>query len=64
MTTPTRRLVLRTAEGDYGINGLIHTATVPSQLFLGDKACIATLVRVTDRYVLYQEEPRVALATS
>lgn len=53
--TPSRRLVVRTADGQDGIIPDIRTETTfPSQLRTAS-GTMACLVRVTDRYVLYQE---------
>ena len=58
MTTPprpNRRLVVRTAEGQDGIvPGLRTEATFPDHITTAG-GLVARLVRVTDRYVLYQE---------
>ena len=57
MTTPpspSRRLVVRTAEGVDGICGIRTEETFPSHIVTAG-GVVAQLVRVTDRYVLYQE---------
>lgn len=62
---PSRRLVVRTSEGQYGIIGIECAKSIdyPSYLPTPDPAIIARLVRVTDQYVMYQEESSdVALA--
>ena len=59
MTTPpspSRRLVVRTAGGQDGIVPDIRTETsFPSEITTAE-GLVARLVRVTDRYVLYQEQ--------
>ena len=57
MTTPpnpNRRLVVRTAEGQDGICGVRTETSFPSEI-VSAGGILARLVRVTDRYVLYQE---------
>ena len=54
-TPPSRRLVVRTAEGQDGIvPGLRTETSFPDHLTTAE-GLVARLVRVTDRYVLYQE---------
>ena len=57
MTTPpspNRRLVVRTVEGADGICGIRTETSFPSEITTLN-GFVARLVRVTDRYVLYQE---------
>ena len=55
MATPLdRRLVVRTAKGDDGICGIRTEETFPSHIVTAS-GIVAQLVRITDRYVLYQE---------
>ena len=57
MTTPpspNRKLVVQTSEGDYGIVGVRTETSFPNEILMPGGA-LARLVRVTDRYVLYQE---------
>ena len=62
VTAPSRRLVVRTAEGQDGIVPGIRTETsFPSEITTA-KGITARLVRVTDRYVLYQEVSDVQVA--
>ena len=52
--SPSRRLVVRTAEGQDGICGVRTETSFPGEI-LSAGGALARLVRVTDRYVLYQE---------
>ena len=51
---PNRRLVVRTAEGQDGICSVRAETSFPSEIVTA-AGIVARLVRVTDRYVLYQE---------
>lgn len=55
-TLPSRRLVVCTAEGQYGIVGLETRTAFESEVPLPQEK-MARLVRVTNRYVLYREGP-------
>lgn len=58
--TPTqRRLVLRTVEGQYGINGIVE---MPVAASIKNTAGTFKLERVTPTYVLYLEQPRAVAA--
>ena len=59
--SPNRRLVVRTAEGHDGICGVRTETNFPSEI-TSAAGLVARLVRVTDRYVLYQEAPNVEVA--